>query len=306
MAKYNSELVYCGKRRATKLVRAPRRRKINPRSRFPMTPWRRKYSKALEPALRQRARRILAALHKQGVLDWFAAYVRLRYQPQGKSVNKLAFDAEADKRALADRAKDILSAYGLDVESDMRDLGKQLYGASSKQAFGKLGLDLTWNLDSPAVKSAFDSRVNYIKDMEQAQFDALLDTVRTQTYELGASPVDAQFLERLQEAAGKDALWQAERIARTETLAVTGAASQQVYQANGVERKEWIYSQSGYERHAGLDGEIVGIDEQFSNGLDFPGADGPPEEVINCMCAMAPVPSDEALDILYSEGAVNE
>jgi GntR family transcriptional repressor for pyruvate dehydrogenase complex len=41
------------------------------------------------------------------------------------------------------------------------------------------------------------------------------------------------------------------------------------------------------ESHAELDGEYVGIDDPFSNGLMYPGdPDGDPEEVYNCRCTM--------------------
>jgi hypothetical protein len=41
------------------------------------------------------------------------------------------------------------------------------------------------------------------------------------------------------------------------------------------------------ESHAQVDGEFVGIDKEFSNGLQFPGdPDGRPEEVYNCRCTL--------------------
>lgn len=36
--------------------------------------------------------------------------------------------------------------------------------------------------------------------------------------------------------------------------------------------------------HADMEGETVGLDEDFSNGLAYPGAPGPAEETINCRC----------------------
>lgn len=38
------------------------------------------------------------------------------------------------------------------------------------------------------------------------------------------------------------------------------------------------------DAHAEMEGETVGLDETFSNGLAYPGAPGPAEETINCRC----------------------
>ena len=41
------------------------------------------------------------------------------------------------------------------------------------------------------------------------------------------------------------------------------------------------------ESHQKLDGEVVGVDEKFSNGLMFPGdSNGTASEVVNCRCAL--------------------
>lgn len=59
---------------------------------------------------------------------------------------------------------------------------------------------------------------------------------------------------------------------------------------NGViMKKGWSANIDGRERpsHAALDGDFVGIDEEFANGLMYPGdPDGEPEEVYNCRCAL--------------------
>lgn len=54
-------------------------------------------------------------------------------------------------------------------------------------------------------------------------------------------------------------------------------------------KKGWSANIDGRERpsHAALDGDFVGIDEEFANGLMYPGdPDGEPEEVYNCRCAL--------------------
>lgn len=57
-------------------------------------------------------------------------------------------------------------------------------------------------------------------------------------------------------------------------------------------KKEWLATPDAHTRdsHRWVDGEIVGTDEQFSNGLDYPGDPyGKPAEVYNCRCTMIPI-----------------
>lgn len=85
----------------------------------------------------------------------------------------------------------------------------------------------------------------------------------------------------------------AERIARTEVLSASNEANHESYiQSEVVEKKEWLATLDDRvrEKHAGMNGEVVGIDEKFSNGLLFPGdPKGDAEDVINCRCALLPV-----------------
>lgn len=57
-------------------------------------------------------------------------------------------------------------------------------------------------------------------------------------------------------------------------------------------KKQWLSTPDGRTRdsHREVDGETVGVNENFSNGLEFPGdPGGPPEEVYNCRCTMVGV-----------------
>ena len=54
-------------------------------------------------------------------------------------------------------------------------------------------------------------------------------------------------------------------------------------------RKGWSAHLDGRERasHAALDGDFVDMDDEFANGLQYPGdPDGDPEEVYNCRCSL--------------------
>ncbi len=86
--------------------------------------------------------------------------------------------------------------------------------------------------------------------------------------------------------------YRAERVARTESTSATNQGFLEGYRQSGVANgKEWIATLDGRTRdsHAAQDGEIIGLEESFSDGLMFPGDPaGDPGETINCRCVLAP------------------
>jgi HK97 family phage portal protein len=81
-------------------------------------------------------------------------------------------------------------------------------------------------------------------------------------------------------------------IARTETHASVQRGSFMTYRYAEVEKKEWLSTDDSRTRrsHKEMDGEVVGMNDRFSNKLQHPGdSRGKAEEVINCRCALLPV-----------------
>lgn len=94
------------------------------------------------------------------------------------------------------------------------------------------------------------------------------------------------------------------RTARTAMTSAQNAGRVDAYRrAEGMGirvRKRWLATLDGRTRHSHrrLDGEVVGMDEGFSNGLMYPGdPSGAGSEVYNCRCTMVPdlpdYPADE-------------
>ena len=87
------------------------------------------------------------------------------------------------------------------------------------------------------------------------------------------------------------------RTARTAMTSAQNAGRVDAYrraEGMGVRvRKQWLATLDGRTRHSHrrLDGEVVGMDESFSNGLSYPGDPGPGigSEVYNCRCTLVPV-----------------
>ena len=83
-----------------------------------------------------------------------------------------------------------------------------------------------------------------------------------------------------------------ELIARTEVIGSSNEGRFNAYrESNIVEKKEWIDTGDARVRPSHqIGGEIVGIDEAFSNGLQHPGDySASSAEIVNCRCAIAPV-----------------
>lgn len=86
------------------------------------------------------------------------------------------------------------------------------------------------------------------------------------------------------------------RTARTAMTSAQNAGRVDAYrraEGMGVHvRKQWLATLDGRTRHSHrrLDGEVVGTDESFSNGLSYPGdPSGAGSEVYNCRCTLVPV-----------------
>lgn len=82
------------------------------------------------------------------------------------------------------------------------------------------------------------------------------------------------------------------RNARTMTTGAENAGRLESYkyaESLGIElQKKWVATLDHVTRdsHVDVDGEVQELDHPFSNGLDYPGGMGPPEEVYNCRCTM--------------------
>lgn len=91
-------------------------------------------------------------------------------------------------------------------------------------------------------------------------------------------------------------------IARTEVARASNFATEEGYRQAGVDQKEWQHSAGGdnpREDHIEMDGQIVGIDEDFTspsgNTAPYPGEFGDPGDDINCQCGVLPVVGDKRM-----------
>ena len=81
---------------------------------------------------------------------------------------------------------------------------------------------------------------------------------------------------------------------RSEMLAVatvtslSGFGTCEAGRQSGAAMKTWITGPNPRDAHAAMDGEAVGLDENFSNGLAWPGdAAGSADDLANCNCSLS-------------------
>lgn len=98
--------------------------------------------------------------------------------------------------------------------------------------------------------------------------------------------------ERLKDVVGMNQVGAIRNARTTVTSAQNKGRMDMLHNAEAkgvIMKKGWSAHIDGRERtsHAELDGDFVGIDEEFANGLQYPGdPDGEPEEVYNCRCSL--------------------
>lgn len=177
-----------------------------------------------------------------------------------------------------------------DLIKRTRPLIRSIYEKLGSQAVGDVSASIQFNIDSPRAAEFLKDHVYKFAFEVNKTTRARLTTLLQNKFAEGASQGDLtdaisaefDFYERFRAA----------RIARTESGIAGNAGIMDGLVQAGVEAKRWISSRDEKVRHTHevADGQEVGINEPFDVGgylLDHPGdPDGPPEEIINCRCAV--------------------
>ena len=169
-----------------------------------------------------------------------------------------------------------------------------LWMASLIEGFNTVNVTFSFGLTQDFMQSKF---TRWIKAYGLDQVKDINSTTQEKLKKTLAEGIDAgegipKLRDRTSDVFTEAKTSRAEKIARTETHNTVGAATQETYIAAGVKKHEWLTTIDGRERewHAAINGEIVNINEPFSNGLMFPGdSNGSAEEVVNCRCSLLPV-----------------
>lgn len=176
---------------------------------------------------------------------------------------------------------------------------KQIIEELGQQTMEQYGLGLSFHLQAPRVKYWLEhDAATMVRAINTTTRDALRATL-AEGVNLGEGI--PKLAKRISEVFAEAKGTRARTIARTETMRAGSFARAEALTQGGIPKKEWIATRDSRVRdtHAAADGQIVETAEKFMVGgypADYPcDANLPPEESINCRCAMAGVIEDKTL-----------
>lgn len=212
----------------------------------------------------------------------------------------LKFGEDQKKRVLSDLRGKSMDVKALNGAFDVAKENKLLAEISLPfiQEFLVTAGEESLQTINPAEEFTVTERVQkYIKERAKAMAKQVNSTTleklsRTLAEGIDAGEGIASLTDRVNTVYEEYDTYRAEMIARTEATAANNRGFMESYDQSGVANaKEWISTNDGKTRdsHISTDGEIVGLDDSFSNGLDYPGdPSADPSETVNCRCVLAP------------------
>lgn len=153
--------------------------------------------------------------------------------------------------------------------------------SSAVESLSMVNPQKTFNL-TPAIQIALKARAKQFGlEVNQTTRERINEAISA-GLEAGEGMI--QISDRISSVYQDFPLWRSDLIARTESTAANNEGMLEAYRQSEVAtHKEWIATKDDRTRpeHMALDGEIVKIDELFSNGLKYPSEP-------NCRCVIGP------------------
>ena len=232
--------------------------------------WERKFKPILREEFTLQEREVIRNLRDYGLKAYSASVLSAKKENQNQRIDMIIFnDKEAGKR-LRKKSKPVISG----------SLSEQ-----AKREIERMGLGIEFDINNPAVVEWIDKKIfEFSFEVNKTTREVLRKQLKDAIAE-GESIADVE--KRIENVFNMARGYRTERIARTEIISSTNNGSFQAYkQSEVVEKKTWISTRDGDVRPSHqIDGEEVGLDDTFSNGLIYPGdPSGDVSEVVNCRC----------------------
>ncbi|HEX8298805.1 MAG TPA: phage portal protein, partial [Rubricoccaceae bacterium] len=199
----------------------------------------------------------------------------------------------AESRSLRKESKTPASLLSFDVATWIEaldvDLGPTFARALQAGFFSgldRLDIELEFDASRPSVRRALARVMEKATSIPKTMRDAAEGAVRDGL--AADEDVDA-IAARVRALFDDMAPWKARQIAQTSGTQAFEAGQLESYSRAGVSKKGWLSQRDGKVRpeHDAVDGEVVGVDEAFSNGSQHPEDPG-------CRCTTYPVLDDRS------------
>lgn len=253
--------------------------------------------------LKKKNTKVVKSLIPKEIRDSYAEVVNKSIDKKGDAFKPKVLDyGEDQKKRVLSKLRDAKSfeVKALDGMFDVTKENNLLAEISFPfiQEFVREAGEQAMQTINPAEQFEITERVQkYIKERSKKMAKQVNDTTLEKLSRVLAEGIEAgegiaKLTDRVNSVYEEYPTYRAEMIARTEATSANNRGFIESYEQSGVANaKEWISTGDGKTRdsHADADGEIVGLDSTFSNGLEYPGdPSGDPSETVNCRCVLAP------------------
>ena len=166
------------------------------------------------------------------------------------------------------------------------DILKPLWLVSLTEGFDTVNATFSFGISQDFMQPKFlkwikDNGLDRVKDINDTTKEKLRATLSEGIAEGEGIP---KLRDRISNVYADAKGYRSTLIARTETTATVNAGSLDTYKSAKIEKKEWLATKDSRTRpeHVELNGEIVDINKEFSNGIMHPNEP-------NCRCTILPV-----------------
>lgn len=224
-------------------------------------------------------------------------------------VRKAGDDAAPSVDITEEELRDVLAEPLTRALQDVLRQGMQDGGRSEADA-----MRVDFGVPNEETVKYLEERTTNLEDVLKKDTARAVKDSLAAGHEAGDNPLE--LIERIAES-GSFAQSRAQRIARTELHAATGAGAHAQQKASGVTQKQWLASPDAATRedHREMSGQVVDIDDPFltpdGEELEYPGdPNGSAAQIVNCRCQSISiretVTADDLADFLDSLGGDDE
>lgn len=232
----------------------------------------RKFKRLARGFFNDQEKETIANLREHGIKRLKAEIFSVKRENINQKLDVIIFDSKKHKKIMRKGTKPLI---------------REIVDEKGRREIANIGIDMLFDVDnSRVVEWIEDKTFKFADEVNSTTIESLRKQLKEGITEGESIPNIEKRIEGVFNIARGS---RTEMIARTEVVGASNFANFEAYEQSGVVvGKVWITARDGRVRDSHLiDGEQVGKDELFSNGLLFPlDPQGDPGNVINCRCTI--------------------